>query len=335
MRLALAAAALASSSAAQLYGMQLRPDGGTQFLSIDLATGSQTPLGVPLPTEQVLTELSAMDQTAGVYYVIGGTGHSINLLGFDTMGAVVANATVQAPFDGAGLGLAWAPDTGQLLAAGMVSPLAGWVVGSLDPASGAFSPLATLNNSARRYGPMAAGPVAYAALTGDFLFELGLEVAPYTLELVSVNVRDGTVKVWPGCGYPSTLAYDTGASASFYGYGMEKNTSFPLGFARTIVRLAPDASACAVIGRLQGHLILYAALTMLDPARRLVYGLAQPCVSPADPGCNGKSPGGFDLVGMDLDTGALATTVDSFCFGAGDARQPWCPWSMELLQSAA
>ena len=140
--------------------------------------------------EGMAEQLSTMDATKRLYYFLGWDGKMANLVGLDvTTGKSVVNVEVPAfaesAFVGVGQALAWAPDSGALLAAGQDAS-GSWLVGELSPSTGNFMQKGFINNTDGKYDPVLAGWAAYSPDSQDLVFELGVVKPNPGIDFVAV-----------------------------------------------------------------------------------------------------------------------------------------------------
>lgn len=134
-------------------------------------------------------------------------------------------------------------------------------------------------------------------------------------------MSSGALYTAADCGGVETLDYDP-VSGAFYGVGLRASPSVQ----RTLVRLAPDARSCSVVGAIPDYIMIAAGVSALDSTGGVLYWVAAPGGYPVNYTLNV-----YDLVGTRLADAATASAAPFCCFGACQppATQPPCPWSLE------
>lgn len=183
-----AAATLASAAPTGLYGTTAQ----TGLASISTTTGALTPVGTPAIQEGQAQQLTALDATRGIYYLLGWnfTTQTANLVGFSvSTGALVVDVPLpfyESAFVGLGQVLAVEPATGQLVGGGLLSDNSSHVFGFIDPTNGSFKQVAALDAALL---PVLGGVADFDPLTGTLLTQLGDQSAVYWY---SISMRNGS-----------------------------------------------------------------------------------------------------------------------------------------------
>jgi len=316
-----------------LYGLGEDPSSGQlSLVSIDPKTGQQTKIGKFIASEAQAQAVATVDDTNGIYYILGYDGKAPNIMGLDiNTGAVVSEAEIPAfateTFVGVGEGIDWEPDTGSIVCAGQDTTMS-WSIGLVNPQTGDFTLKGYLNNTEGKYDPVLGSPSVYTVDQRDYVMLLGVVKPSPNIEYLAVNLDSGKVAQMPWCGDTETTNYDLKTKA-IYGIGLTIDPDAPAGAVRTLVQVKSDASSCMVVGNITGYWIIEMGVSAIDETNRVLYFVSTPCVQKGDPGCQGAGP--MDLVGVDLGTGKTVSVATAFC----EMEKSTCPWSMEFANVKA
>jgi hypothetical protein len=292
------AATVAVAAPLGLYGIQDNGSSSAGALSlIDVTTGAIASIGEGLPMEAVAQEVSTIDGSSEVYYVIGYnmSSYSPNVVGISlATGSVLSSAPIsftEQGFIGVGQNIAWAPDTNAIIASGQ-NAKGDHLYGYVDPVSGNFTQRAIVQ-CGDKCDDVMAGPADYAPDTHVFVAQLGTLGSDPAIDFIAVNMSSGKPAPKPDCGGLETLDYDR-KSGSFYGIGLQVRFSrrSMLGLAsfesvtaaclaqvsptvqRTLVKMTPDASSCSVVGIIPDYFMIGAGVSAIDETAGILYWIS-------------------------------------------------------------
>lgn len=199
--------------------------------------------------------------------------------------------------------------TGHVFAGGRLTQTGPHTVGRLDPATGKFSVIASLNAT---YLPVLGGPCVYDPATSQLILQLGTADA---IANFAVNVNTGAVVQIP-MDYDTgrvltTFAYDT-VTKLVFGLGVKANGT---GIERTLVSLNPTTKTYTTVGVVTDFLVESGGISALDEGARVLTWIGQKV--------NAKATDPFYLISTDLKT-AKTTYSANLC--PNDAA---CPWNLE------
>jgi hypothetical protein len=221
----IAIAVAATAAPLGLYGIQDSGSSSAGALArIDVSTGAMSSLGGGLPMEAVAQEVSTIDGSSEVYYVIGYnmSSYTPNVVGISlATGSILSSAPIsfaEEAFIGVGQNIAWAPDTNAIIASGQNSK-GDHLYGYVDPATGNFTQRAIVQ-CGDKCDDVMAGPADYAPDTHVFVAQLGTLGSDPAIDFIAVNMSSGKPAPKPDCGGLETLDYDK-KSGYFYGIGLQ------------------------------------------------------------------------------------------------------------------
>jgi hypothetical protein len=322
---AAAAAAAAASAAPSLRAAA--PAYGLYGLSADVSlirqytNGTAVAIGAPLANDLQAQQLSTIDEAAGVLYAIfyDDTTDKPMFTGVSlATGKVVSSVPVpfaESSFVGVGQLCAWEPRQKALIAGGQLAN-ASHVIGLVDPVSGAWTHLATLNST---YLDVLGGASAFASSTGELLFQLGVGD---TINIFALNTQTGAVQQY-------TQDFDGGHDIVTMDYDPTTGDVFGLGIMaagssieRTVTRLHTGNYTISLVGKVPDYTIESGGIAALNVASRTLYWIGQ-----KSGGNPGTAP--FYLIGNSI----VNASVVSVSAGALCTSDPGCPWSLEYLNA--
>jgi len=273
-RLGLAIALAACVPAAvegTLYGLV---DSG--LVSISISNGTCTPIGTIPSSELQAQQLSAVDGTRGLMYIVGfnATSEQPNLVSLWLSNGTIAS-TVPLNFyeeDFVGVGQALAVDaSGRLILGAQRSANGPHLVGYVDPTSGNFTQVASLSPTLQdSLGEVVAYDPSLDAVVLSFTSADGAD------ELVAVTMKDGNISRTfvdnydDGQNLQAIAGFDV-ASHSLVGLGIS-----PGAVARTVVLLDAATFNLTVVGNISGYLLELGPIATLDESSRILYWMGAP-----------------------------------------------------------
>ena len=313
---AAAALLLRAASAAPvplgLYGMS----DAVGLIRVFPGNGSSSPIGPPLPSEDQAQQLAVLDATRGIYYILGYsvTLNAPNLVGLSLAdGSVISSAPLsiyESGLIGVGQSLAIEPATGRLIIAGRLSATGPHVVGFVDPKTGNFTQVASIDGALR---DVLGATSAYDPLTNTLLLSLADAANQY---FYAVDMKAGNSTRWPEVwetgGNIQTLDYHA-ASGSFLGLGI---TELGSNITRVLVRLDARNYTFSTVGVVPGYVMMMGPIAALDVAGDVLYWMGASIAAPDD---------GFFYVGLNIMDGSVASV--------STARVYPEPWSLEWLNA--
>lgn len=306
---------LAAPAPAGLYG--LSPD--VALIQV-FNNGSSAAVGAPIPGELQAQQVSTIDETRQVLYMLGfnesDSTSPVNVVGISlATGNVVSTAPMpyaSSTFVGVGQNIVCEPKTGVLISSGQEQVNGPHVVGFVKPTTGQYTKVASLPAADL---DVLGGPAAYAPETNTYVFQLGVGNG---INLFSVNMTDGTYKTFPQSDVSNieTLDYDA-KTGLMYGLGIAVSGN---AWNRTLVALHPTDMTITTVGVIAGYGIESGGIAALNVAARSLYWIGQ------QTGAGNNAP--FYLIQVSL---ADASVISASVLCSSD---PACPWSLEYLNSA-
>jgi hypothetical protein len=280
-------------------------------------SGSSIPIGKSYPYEVLAQQLSTIAENENKFFFVSFNLYSnaAELLGLDiSTGNVVNNVSypfADGSFIGVGQQIAYDPLSHQVICGGQTSNQT-HEVGIIDPATGAYSNVATISST---YIDVLDGAVEYDPQSQTLLMEIGVND---TIDLVSINMQDGSYKFW-GMNYTSgmdleSLNFDP-VSGFIIGLGIGNDSNGNL--VRYMNRFDAKNGVFEEIGIVSEFTIMSGGIAALDYNTRTLYwiGILSNATNPA------SAP--LYLVGLDLDTAAVKSSA-YLC-----SSDPVCPWALE------
>ena len=312
LTLLFAAGASARAAGGVLVG--LSADSPTYLVHVDPLTAAFVLAGPKLPDELTAQQLAAVDPSRGLFFALGfdTAKQETNLVTLNaTSGAVVGRVAVPGIFEGdlvgVGQNLDVDPASGHVIVSGHRSSSSAIEVGTIDPATGAVTPIVSLPKTLSD-----ADSCVSAFNPDDGSVTIGVSSAGAS-ELV--NVELATKKVTPVAesfaeGHlVQTLMYSR-AAKRYVGLGISPDSTH-----RTVVALDARTFNFTVAGQVDGFLVEMGPISALDPATGTIYWM----------GAKGATTFPFFVVGVSSTTAKVVSASKALPEGEEPWQLLWLP----------
>lgn len=302
-------AAAVSCARGQLFGLSA----SVQLTHYD-ASGTATPIGQPVASEDQAQNLAALDAARGVYYFVGfdPSSPTPRLIGLSlSTGAVVSSVAlpfVEEAFVGVGQLLAWASDLGLAVMTGQTADQT-HLIGTVNATSGAWTQVASIS---RADDDVLGGSAAYIPGAQTFIFNLGAQngtvIDNFAVDLKTGSVRNGTNTQM---GNIESMSYNY-ADGMVYGLGLHIVGN---DWNRSIVVMDPATLEITEVGQVPGFGIESGGIGTVDVAGDSLWwiGMQAPYVA--------NTP--LYLIQCSLKDASVKSSAQ-IC-----DSDPQCPWSLQ------